>query len=1237
MEIYVHEIDRDANSHDVTRAIASQLHGSLRYSRQPNVNFVFKLFSEPRARYKFHSGHGVLTVPSPKIGNRLLQDLGPDGDDMITLPWDSTPLRFRQSQRNGQNLEPDPGLLEQIRRWPYVEPEVAEERERRQAQLDTSKIDVKHLHFGCYCRDGVFSPEWTVPRRASLRFSRVGQLSFCLEGDPIFWIAIRFSKITSLTLLPNGCLLFRLRCPPSFEDSSGGTLRALPLKDGSREHIEVARYTSLALVVTELSEAQQANFLSLTRIARIAVDHATQPLQLKERALFSSANLTSFRSWIQEHSFDSAYQLQRLLRNYSLNPAEFVALRNDVEAMINQAYSMAANAEERIRRILSEFGLEALESQLRQENNPLSECLKAISQKHFQSPFIPLKVDRGSFMSYHAYITPTALLLDGPFLDRSNVVLREFPPEFHQYFLRVSFVDEGKLSIRHSRDLNVQALVEKRIAPVLDDGLRLLGRHYRFLAYSQSSLKSHTAWFMAEFETPNKRVSVGSIIKSIGEFSKLPYDPRLIYCPARFAARISQAFTATEPTGIIVENLRLDLPDITSINSKGRQFTHTDGVGTMSSDFARKVHRERLRPDQRTIERLNQYPRSLQIRLMGGKGMLSVDTNLEGLTVCLRPSMIKFQAPIAQTIEVAKFFDSPGRLFLNRPLIMVLESIGIDFKVFRKYQAIAVGAAADALSDASAAPGFFEFHGLGTSFHIPSMLKRLQMLHIMPFSSVFYADMMAVAITHIIRAMKHKGRIPISGGWNLPGICDIHDALEKGQIYICIDQHDGSKPFFIKGKVLIWRSPVVHWADVTTANAIGPPPPGSPYEVDPIANAVIFNVKDGRPLSTKLGGGDVDGDEYQIIPLEDHPDFASIVTKCPALYDPAPRHELDRKCKHEDIATFFKNYILNDAIGLVSSRALEIADQSPRGVRNEAYARCARLHSQAVDYPKTGTPINPSDIPLADSRLLPDWKAPETMIHLDRQRYYPSNSVLGKLYRTIDYQVKARFASWELLRKRRKPKMLGEDVLAMILADVSTSWEDQKNSEDLEVDERCPEPEPEPEASEISDKPIGDLMSASSVIQHFLSLHVDTEPLEFDHDIIGGIFSSFCSELKTICTIQSLSTNHGSMLSEAEAIMGTIVGQTRDPRRRDEHAHKLRELTAGLVRRTQSEFFDSAWTSSESQGSAARLVVQRASMAWEVSVRAAKKNIFGAQSFGVVALSVMFDGVEAIEREKSSP
>ena len=86
----------------------------------------------------------------------------------------------------------------------------------------------------------------------------------------------------------------------------------------------------------------------------------------------------------------------------------------------------------------------------------------------------------------------------------------------------------------------------------------------------------------------------------------------------------------------------------------------------MSSDFARKIHRERLRPDQRTVEKLNQYPRTLQIRLMGSKGMLSVDTNLEGLTVCLRPSMIKFQAPIAQTIEVAKFFDAPGRyVFLN--------------------------------------------------------------------------------------------------------------------------------------------------------------------------------------------------------------------------------------------------------------------------------------------------------------------------------------------------------------------------------------------------------------------------------------------------------------------------------------------------------------------------------------------------------------------------------------------
>lgn len=62
--------------------------------------------------------------------------------------------------------------------------------------------------------------------------------------------------------------------------------------------------------------------------------------------------------------------------------------------------------------------------------------------------------------------------------------------------------------------------------------------------------------------------------------------------------------------------------------------------------------------------------------------MISVDYKLRGNVICLRPSMIKFDAPASLKIEIARAFDRPGPYYLNRPLIMVLEDLGVPFQVF---------------------------------------------------------------------------------------------------------------------------------------------------------------------------------------------------------------------------------------------------------------------------------------------------------------------------------------------------------------------------------------------------------------------------------------------------------------------------------------------------------------------------------------------------------------------------
>lgn len=71
---------------------------------------------------------------------------------------------------------------------------------------------------------------------------------------------------------------------------------------------------------------------------------------------------------------------------------------------------------------------------------------------------------------------------------------------------------------------------------------------------------------------------------------------------------------------------------------------------------------------------------------------------------------------------------------------------------------------------------------------------------------------------------------------------------------------------------------MIHPGDVQIVRAIGHPPPGSPFENKPLLNAVVFSIKGmisffrwvahaltihytgERPIPSKTGGGDLDGD-----------------------------------------------------------------------------------------------------------------------------------------------------------------------------------------------------------------------------------------------------------------------------------------------------------------------------------------------------------------------------------------
>lgn len=135
-------------------------------------------------------------------------------------------------------------------------------------------------------------------------------------------------------------------------------------------------------------------------------------------------------------------------------------------------------------------------------------------------------------------------------------------------------------------------------------------------------------------------------------------------------------------------------------------------------------------------------------------------------------------------------------------------------------------------------------------------------------------------------------------------------------------------------------------------------------------------------------------------------------------------------------------------------------------------------------------------------------------------------------------------------------------------------------------------------------------------------IYTDTESNEEQAAATERLFARYAVELQAICVANTLSQS--THLSEAEAIIGTIVQKTSQRRKRVEMMAKVREGTERLVRGIREEL-----AGDDSVGAEESL--RRAWMAWELSL--SQGNTFGVKSFGWVALGAIFEAVKELEDE----
>ncbi|TBU35150.1 RdRP-domain-containing protein [Dichomitus squalens] len=1218
MEIYMKNIPASTKDTKLKLELAAVLHAPpFRNPSEELFNFgVFLIQQRKRGPWRT----GFLTLPSNEIAELFLQTYGgPSPRHSFVL--DTTRVQFQVSNRGAR-----PQVLERIRREPFQDPREAFAREQREAELQALQVRISTIQFGWECRDQVYSVEWETACHARLAFDgerrefRVRMDQGGLFSDTRI-IAIRVSQIYYISATVDNdsrrpTIVFSLIHPPALESESTLSQLASLFSSNAKpprqrwssfndsdDLAAIMPYVSLSIRLECESVEDLRNFREFADAAHTRVGSDLCPVE--RRGLFSDTVREDYSLWIQRLPWTVAFQIEALLRSWLLNMREALSLRDHVERVLRakgRAYTAAllrdftSHAKALYWYGEAQPGAEpSLQTHLNASwSDPVTHLFQSVEAQFVYKPVAahaPAVDAPATFQCFHVSITPTTMILEGPFPERSNRVIRMYWQN-EECFLRVSFQDENRLQFRFDREVDGRSFINRRFRGVLRDGITIAGAHFSFLAYSQSALKEHAVWFVKPFRHRDGHgvecyVDATTIIENLGNF-RVSFDTTLIHCPARYAARIAQAFTATDASITVdVDQIERgeDLEDATG------NYCFTDGVGTISRELAREIWRSvrergrRSRPDRT-------YPRAYQVRFQGSKGMLSVDHTLSGRKIVIRPSMTKFEANQSSTIEVARAFDRPGPYFLNRPLIMLLEGLGVSYETLQALQDAAVYDAQQSVTSLERSARLLEAHGLGVSFRLTSAMLGLHKLGLDPLNDdVFWRQAMDFAINHVLRELKHHARIPVPSldSWTLVGVADVHGELQEGEIFACIDSPTESCLIYLEGPCLISRSPTIHPGDVQVVHAIGRPPAGSALAKESLRNTVVFSIQGERPLPSCLGGGDLDGDLYNVTTRRD---LLPSRTYEPASYEPATKKLVEHECTMEDVADFVAEYISSDTLGIIATTWLKIADQSADGILDQDCLKLAALHSHAVDYPKSGQPVPVDQIPKLKSITKPDWSAPET-ISRGNEDYYPSTKAIGKLFRSIDLpavQTVQRVAR----RQRRHMHNANQDDE---YADVLELLHDETPMDDRTA------------------------VAVQERISEFIS------PDEYDGDFIRRIwdlYKSYTSQLRAICADHTLEHKRSAMLTEEEVVIGTIVAKCSQPRKRKDLMSQMREQTATLVSSVKEELSGDDEIPPETS-------LQRAWIAYKLAN--IEGEAFGARSFSWVALGSIFDAIKEIEDE----
>lgn len=330
--------------------------------------------------------------------------------------------------------------------------------------------------------------------------------------------------------------------------------------------------------------------------------------------------------------------------------------------------------------------------------------------------------------------------------------------------------------------------------------------------------------------------------------------------------------------------------------------------------------------------------------------------------------------------------------YLNRFVILLLEAHGVPLKTFLSMQNEMIDKLDKMIADRKTAIQMLPSLS-GPDDGLVSCLQYMLNCGISPSTDPFLFSALHAMRQHHLFTLRKKARIFVEKGAVLMGGLDESGILQEGEVFVQFSKRDVSKPGkliheVVSGSVLVTKHPAMHMGDVRMLRAVQIP------ELRGHRNVILFSQHGDRPEADKMSGSDLDGDQFAV--TWDDRLFLHNGNRDPLDFTPPPVSTStlmpSEICQHDDaLIKHFVNHMVNDNLGRIAMLWLDYASRFMADC--EKCVQLAKLHSIAVDFPKSGVPaVLPKDLMLPPDFKVGHWR------EVKKKDSVHCESIVGQLY-----------------------------------------------------------------------------------------------------------------------------------------------------------------------------------------------------------------------------------------------